>query len=209
MKRNSKKAQDMLTIHAYARLAFFIFGLTLCLLLSAFSIDSFFVKVRFQTLKMYRSLVKPNKHRSQMENNDVSNCSLVARFLRFENSVVGGFINIAEIEAFDLEGKVLTLNKKCIASSTYNNDPKMSCSIVNDGRKRGMLFFHSNSTEKTEFIEIDLGKEEHIASVAIHNRRDCCWDRMAGQTINYSWIEGVELFLLFLSLGFLTCKRNL
>jgi hypothetical protein len=84
------------------------------------------------------------------------------------------FLNIAEIEVYDMNNNNIALNKTVTMSSIF---PSFEGKLLVDGNRTN--FAHTNNGP-SEFMEINLGSEFVIKSIKIYNRVDCCKERLNG-----------------------------
>jgi hypothetical protein len=77
------------------------------------------------------------------------------------------------------------------SSSIYNNDPgTFGPAKVNDGDAVGYSFWHSNSTNINEWVQVDLQSGKNIDYLRIYNRSDCCQNR--GQNMLLELFDGAN-----------------
>lgn len=77
------------------------------------------------------------------------------------------------------------------SSSIYNNDPgTFGPAKVNDGDTVGYSFWHSNSTNINEWVQVDLQSGKNIDYLRIYNRSDCCQNR--GQNMLLELFDGAN-----------------
>jgi len=95
----------------------------------------------------------------------------------------GEVINLLEADV-EVNGQLVSRNKPVTASSTHTHyAPKH----LVDGNTNTMAHTWANHYH---WYRIDLGQlydfEEGKVNVTIHNRKDCCWDRIRGVVVNLS-----------------------
>jgi hypothetical protein len=111
----------------------------------------------------------------------------VARYVRILPSLKGdGYMNISQIMVFSILNVNLAAGQPVYATSTMDGSSPPSIVVDGSTRVRGLPnIWHSASTDKNEFIEIDLGSSQGIHSIRILGRNDCpiqglCDARMNG-----------------------------
>jgi hypothetical protein len=100
---------------------------------------------------------------------------------------------VQEIQAFEIfSGTNVALSSTgsiATASSIYSNDPgTFGPAKVNDGNAIGYSFWHSNSTNINEWVQVDLQSGKNIDYLRIYNRSDCCQER--GQNMLLELFDG-------------------
>ena len=102
--------------------------------------------------------------------NVISGCYV--RIQRCDNQVQ--FVNIAEIQALDINGNKYTATSTWQSTTPYSEYPS---SLVADNDPNT---FANTDAQTNSCIQIGLGENKDIATVVIVNRKDCCQDRMVG-----------------------------
>ena len=87
-------------------------------------------------------------------------------------------LSLAEVQILDEDGNELQKSAKARQSSTY---PKGEAKKAIDGNaekdfNKGSVT-HTNES-KNPWLVIDLGEPKEIAIIKVHNRGDCCGDRL-------------------------------
>ena len=88
-------------------------------------------------------------------------------------------LSLAEVQILDVAGKELQKGAKARQSSTY---PAGEAAKAIDGNLEKVFSKGSvtHTNEQTNpWLVIDLGEEKEIAGLTLHNRGDCCGDRLA------------------------------
>lgn len=91
-----------------------------------------------------------------------------------------GTLHLSEIEVFDVNGVLVSRNKKVSMSSIYSNTYPESNLV--DGEINN--FVHTNMELVPQFVKVDLGKNYNISKIVITNRYDCCKERIEGAIVS-------------------------
>jgi|688.fasta_scaffold153030_2 hypothetical protein len=83
------------------------------------------------------------------------------------------YLNLAELTAYDITGKIISLNKPVTMSSTMSGYPG---SNLVDGNISTIC--HTNNL--CPWLFIDLGSDIRLSRIVITNRQDCCQNRIIG-----------------------------
>lgn len=112
------------------------------------------------------------------------------RYVRVKQNQSSNNLNLAEIQAIESgTGVNVALSKTATASSTLAGYP---IGNINDGILTN--FWHNNSGNNTEYVEIDLGAPGYtLASIKITNRGDCCQSRSANLQLILKDSAGAQL----------------
>lgn len=112
------------------------------------------------------------------------------RYVRVKQNASGNNLNLAEIQAIEAgTGTNVALNKTATASSTLAGFPLTN---INDGVLTN--FWHNNSGNNTEYVEIDLGAPGYVlSSIKITNRGDCCQFRSSNLQLSLKNNAGAQL----------------
>jgi hypothetical protein len=105
------------------------------------------------------------------------------KFVRVENANRGTQLHFIDIDVFEhsvnvarpnlYKGIMITPIAK--SDSVFNSDFPASNAI--DGKPETM--FINNATESKNWWEVDLQSERNITGIRLHNRTDCCGERIA------------------------------
>ena len=109
-----------------------------------------------------------------------ASCTIRARFVRLSNEPVGGHLQASEIKVQNATGFNVARGKPCVASSVYGG--AFLCEAVVDGATADG-FYSSATSDKGEFVDIDLGEETGIAKITVFNRNDPTFTRLQGQQL--------------------------
>ena len=104
------------------------------------------------------------------------------------------YLQLAEIEVYSGGKNVATSGKASLSSVGWNAPAQRG----NDGNPDGHFFnggsvFHSGGNGPGEWWKVDLGKEMLIDKVVLHNRTDCCGERITGATVTILNAKGDEV----------------
>jgi len=92
----------------------------------------------------------------------------------------GKCLNIAEIQVFSTDGKTDIALKKTVTQSSFYDTNQFPASFLVDGNLNN---FAHTSCKEDAWMQIDLGADYPITKVIVHNRVDCCRDRIHGANI--------------------------
>lgn len=98
----------------------------------------------------------------------------LVRYIRVQqDGIVAEYHNINQIEAYDVNGDNLALEKKVFLSSAYQNvSPDL---LVNGiGNNNG----HTSNNALHQWFEVDLESGKELSAVRIINRLNCCQGRL-------------------------------
>ena len=114
----------------------------------------------------------------RLKDDDVPPPSVRARFVTL-HAIKVSCLHVAEIEVFDEAGANVAAGRK-VSMSSYYNDRQFPGENAVDGRTD--TFAHTGWKQPPEdaWIQVDLGVVTRVTSVKIHNRKDCCQDRLKG-----------------------------
>jgi hypothetical protein len=94
-----------------------------------------------------------------------------ARYLKItKNNPNNPVLNLTEVQVFDENG--IKINGTPTMSSTYLDFRATNCT---DGNLTN--FCHSNG-QPNDWFQIDFGSDKFVSRIIIHNRQDCCQDRL-------------------------------
>ena len=105
----------------------------------------------------------------------------------------GNPLSVSEIRVFD--GTInISQGKRTIQSSTIlNGDSDRAVDGKVDGNWNNKNVTHTDTANSTEFLEIDLEGGFNVSSVQIHNRTDCCMERILNAKISLLDINKNEI----------------
>jgi Alpha-L-arabinofuranosidase B (ABFB) domain/F5/8 type C domain len=113
-----------------------------------------------------------------------------ARYIRVRPTTDFGdnWIQISQLQAFNVNDVNVAYKKPTSASSTYANGQYGSTSdkaVDGSGQARAFpAIFHAGSTDiSTTYWQVDLQKMEEISYVVYYNRQDCCQHRARGMRV--------------------------
>ncbi len=116
----------------------------------------------------------------------------VGRFVRVEIPGNHKILSLAEVEVF--EGGVNIAPKgKVSASSDTSNQPQRAIDGNSDGNYGRGSVTHSKG-ETNPWLEIDLLRTADIESIKVHNRSDCCGERLNAFTLKILDNDRKELY---------------
>ena len=99
---------------------------------------------------------------------------VIGRYIRLTNTT-NNFLNVALVEVFNDKKEEIAKGKQTEMSSEYNAHYSSEKGV--DGSMN--TIFHTKKG-LGEWWELDLGADMPISMVKIHNRSDCCRDRIKG-----------------------------
>jgi hypothetical protein len=88
-------------------------------------------------------------------------------------------INLAEVQAFDLTGSLITPRGAELFSTYSPAYPAENCI---DGINQ--TFCHSKGTGAEEYLRVDYFGPLDLASIVVKNRHNCCQERIVGGRIH-------------------------
>jgi len=103
------------------------------------------------------------------------------RFVRVKAPSAGdAWLQIAQLQVFDVSGTNVALRKPATASSRYAGTSDPQTAVDGDANPRSYpSIFHSNEGAGGWWM-VDLGANFNVRRVVYYNRRDCCSNRMNG-----------------------------
>ena len=105
------------------------------------------------------------------------------RFIRVESAASKDYLHFAEIEVY-VNGKNVAVKKPVKASSTLGSfTPEKAVDGVVRYTWGNDASLWSSAGRGNQWWELDLGAEMPIEKVVLHNRLDCCQERLAGATL--------------------------
>ncbi len=118
--------------------------------------------------------------------------SKLTHYVRLSLST-GNPLSVSEIRVFD--GTInVSEGKRTIQSSTViSGDSDRAVDGKIDGNWANKNVTHTDTANSTEFLEIDLQGGYNVSSVQIHNRTDCCMDRILNAKISLLDINKNEI----------------
>lgn len=108
---------------------------------------------------------------------DVNISAVKARYVGFDfGNVTGGnrYINVVGVSVFTLYNDANIINTSMTVTASSFGTAISPLIDNNDG-----TLFYTNA-EISPWVMIDLGSEQYIHKVQLHNRQDCCTGRIAG-----------------------------
>lgn len=103
------------------------------------------------------------------------------RYIRLVAAPEQTTLHLAELEAYDTEGKNVALGKPVSASTVYANRDSHASGLtdgITDGGFSDVLAHTEIQQPGTEvWFEVDLGEVYPLKEIKIYNRTDCCWER--------------------------------
>ena len=112
------------------------------------------------------------------ESSDVKELATVrARYVGFDygnTQGIGRYMNLMGVSVFTSYNGSNIINTSMSVTSPSAITPLVNMTDNNDG-----TLFHTNGDE-WPFVMIDLGSEQYVHKVQLHNRTDCCRGRIAG-----------------------------
>jgi len=91
----------------------------------------------------------------------------------FQGSRNESYLNLAELTAYDISGKIISLNKPVTMSSIYTGYP--GSNLVD-----GKITTFSSTNNLCPWLYVDLGSDIPLSKIVLTNRQDCCQDRING-----------------------------
>ena len=103
----------------------------------------------------------------------------MGRYVKVRLEGEGRILSLAEVQVIETaSGKELQMEGKAIQSSNYNDT---EAGRAHDGNVEGVYekgsVSHTNE-EANPWWLLDLGSQQDIGKIVIHNRADCCGDRL-------------------------------
>lgn len=102
---------------------------------------------------------------------------------------VAEFLHVAEVEVYEGEGAENLARRSGVTARQHSTAHDGVASRAIDGNRSGD--YAARSVTHTEQVnnawwEVDLGSEQDIRAIAVHNRTDCCDDRLLGAIVELS-----------------------
>jgi len=97
------------------------------------------------------------------------------RFVRIQSSQA--YLQVSYVSVLTADGKVVSEGKSVSSSCGSCGYPAAPSVIVNGKAEARAHPGEWHSTDKNDWIEIDLGQSFHVAKVVFYNRADCCTER--------------------------------
>lgn len=119
------------------------------------------------------------------------NKSPLVQYIRIERNEEKNepiMLNINEIEVYDEKGKIPSNEMAAKVSPQYGNSNNFGAQYLIDGntssKKQGVYNLPHTTANINAYMEIDLLKGRKITKVLVHNRNDCCKERvLRGQLV--------------------------
>jgi hypothetical protein len=91
-------------------------------------------------------------------------------------------MNVNEVEVINEKGLNVALGKPVVMSSGYGNDRFPGGNLTNGDIKNTYRFAHTSCYD-VGWMMIDLGSTHEVSKVIVHNRQDCCHNRLVGTVV--------------------------
>ena len=111
---------------------------------------------------------------------------IIGRYVKlFADDKTQRTLHVVEIEVFDVNGNLVSAGKTCSASTTLNDNsanygPQYLVDGVYTAINNGQWRLPQTKDQPDPWFLIDLGSEVAIKKVVVHNRDDCCQDKIVG-----------------------------
>ena len=107
------------------------------------------------------------------------------RYIRIGNEKQpwANYIQIGEIKAFNINNTNVALGKPTTSSGQWQGWTQRHLPSYGVDNNPNTSFHTAHPPKRTDFWEVDLGKEHTLSRIEYHNRADCCQDRSIGCTM--------------------------